>query len=278
MEKMDAYQIVTAQIIEALKSGNIPWRKPWNCVSLPTNLHTGKAYRGINMPTLSFSPYASPYWVTFKQAQALGGSVQKGEKGRPIVFWSRMIKEDVETGENKPVFLLKRYTVFNVEQCSGLELPEEKKERKADIEAAEKIYLFMPNRPSVSFDGSAAYYAPSRDQVAVPPKSTFHTMEGFYATLYHELVHSTGHASRLNRFKDDESAYFGSESYSKEELVAELGAAFLCAHAGISNETQENSAAYIQGWLRALNDDKRMIMQAASAAQKAADYILNVRD
>lgn len=278
MEKMDAYQIVTAQIIEALESGVIPWRKPWHCVSLPTNLHTGKAYRGINLLTLSFSPYASPYWVTFKQAQALGGSVQKGEKGRSIVFWSRMIKEDAETGENKPIFLLKRYTVFNAEQCSGLELPEEKKERKADIEAAEKIHLFMPNRPSVSFDGSAAYYVPSRDQVVVPPKSTFHAIEGFYATLYHELVHSTGHASRLNRFKDDGPAHFGSESYSKEELVAELGAAFLCAHAGINNETQENSAAYIQGWLRAFNDDKRMIMQAASAAQKAADYILNVRD
>lgn len=278
MEKMDAYQIVTEQIIEALESGVIPWRKPWNCVSLPTNLHTGKAYKGINLLTLSFSPYASPYWVTFKQAQALGGSVQKGERGRSIVFWSRMIKEDAETGENKPIFLLKRYTVFNAEQCSGLELPENKAERKADIESAEKVHLFMPNRPSVSFDGSAAYYVPSRDQVVVPPKRAFRTMEGFYSTLYHELVHSTGHASRLNRFKDDVSAHFGSESYSKEELVAELGAAFLCAHAGISNETQENSAAYIQGWLRALNNDKRMIMQAASAAQKAADYILNARD
>ena len=278
MEKMDAYQIVTAQIIEALGSGVIPWRKPWQCVSLPTNLHTGKTYRGINMLTLSFSPYASPYWVTFKQAQALGGSVKKGEKGRSIVFWSRMIKEDAETGESKPIFLLKRYIVFNAEQCNGLELPENKVERKADIETAEKVHLFMPNRPSVSFDGSAAYYVPSRDQVVVPPKSTFRTMESFYATLYHELVHSTGHASRLNRFKDDGPAHFGSESYSKEELVAELGSAFLCAHAGISNETQENSAAYIQGWLRAFNNDKRMIMQAASAAQKAADYILNVRD
>ncbi len=281
--KADVYQIVTEQIIEMLKQGTVPWRKPWTTGGpeyAPRNLISNKAYTGINVFLLgTMSPYDSPYWLTYKQATALGGTVHKGEKSSICVFWKQYDKEDLAEPEGKKTIrVLRYYRVFNVEQCDGITAPELQKPdtfNSDPIEAAEAIQLAMPNRPLVQYGGNSAFYRPSTDSVNVPERNRFEKPEEFYSTLFHELAHSTGHESRLNRPGITEPHRFGSENYSKEELVAEMAAAFLCAHCGIETATIENSAAYIQGWIRALSGDHRLAVTAASAAQKAANYILN---
>jgi antirestriction protein ArdC len=280
----DVYQIITDRIVAILEKGTAPWRKPWaGNGSDPTNLVSKRGYSGINYFMLSASEYTSPHWLTYKQAKDLGGHVRKGEKGTPVIFWKLLDRE--ENGEPvegaKKIPFLRYYTVFNLEQCEGVEIPaslEPKTYAHDPIEAAEAVQLAMPNRPVVNIVQSGrAFYSPSKDSVTVPELSQYAKPEEYYSTLFHELTHSTGHESRLNREGITERHHFGSATYSREELVAEMGAAFLCGHCGIENATLENSAAYLQGWIKALNGDKKLAVVAAAQAQKAANYILNIK-
>ena len=263
-KRQTVYEQITDRIISMLEAGTVPWRKPWNVqTGLPRNLVTKKAYRGINTFLLHAMSYESPYWLTFRQAQELGGTVRKGEKACPVVFWRQLEVEDKESHEIEKIPMLRFYYVFNTAQVDGLKnIP--------------VIVALMPKRPEIKHGLAKAFYSPGVDIVAMPDRARFDTEAGYYATLFHELTHATGHASRLNRPTLTESAGFGSNPYCREELVAELGAAFLCGHAGIEN-TIQNSAAYLQNWLEALQNDNKLIVQAAAQAQKAADFILGTK-
>lgn len=280
-EKSDVYQIITDRIIELLENGVAPWRKPWSCGKAPTNLVSGKEYQGINTFLLAHSAWNSPYWLTFKQAQDRGGHVRKGEKGTPVIFWTIYEKEDESAEDGKKRLpVLRYYTVFNAEQCDGIETPPSNVPEWPEhdrIEKAEAIQLAMPNRPTVTYGGGRAFYRPSTDTVTVPELKRFEKPEEFYSTLFHELAHATGHESRLNREGVVGRHYFGDKDYSREELIAEMTAAFLCGHCGIENSTLENSAAYLQSWIKVLRGDKKLAITAAAHAQKAANYILNIK-
>jgi antirestriction protein ArdC len=277
----DTYQIVTDRIVAKLEAGTIPWRHfASSPLAEPKNLVSKRPYRGINHFLLSGSKYGSEFWLTYKQAQELGGSVKKGEKGEPIVFWRFLDVEDKETGETKQIPFLRHYCVFNAQQCEGIDyskLLEPVERISHPIAAAEAIVDQMPNRPRIVIDQTPkAYYSPSEDFVHMTERSACVSDSAFYSTEFHELVHSTGHASRLNRFQQDPcNHHFGSKSYACEELVAEMGAAMLCAESGIFQEIEENSAAYIANWLTKLENDNRLVVHAAAKAQRAADFILN---
>jgi len=272
------YEIITNQIIELLEKGIVPWHKPWKgMANTPKNLKTKKEYRGINPWILASHGYASPWWVSFNQCKSMGGAVKSGEKGTIIVFWKPV---DYKTKDNdgndttKKVFILRYYRVWNSEQCEGLKVPTEKEEEKKDftpIQECERVVSEYNNMVPVNHGGGRAFYSPDRDTIGMPEKETFDGSEEYYSTLFHEIVHSTGHESRLDR---DLKNWFASPEYSKEELVAEIGAAYLCGFAGITN-TIKNSASYIGGWLKKLRDDKKFIISAAAQAQKACDFILN---
>ena len=279
------YQKITDVIIEKLKQGVIPWQKPWNGEEgIPRNLVSKKAYQGINVFLLSCLGYESPYFVTFKQAKQLGGSIRKGEKATFVVFykWIDLMdgNEPVLDKDDKPrkIPMLRYYYVFNIEQCHGISqnhIPEIIKRKFKPIQKADLIIRGMPEIPVIKYGGSKACYYPSTDKIHLPPKDSFISDEKMYSTLFHELSHWTGHESRLRRKGIIESSGFGSEKYSEEELVAEMGAAFLCSTAGIENNIIDNSVAYINSWLSKLQNDKKLIVIAAGQAQKACDFILD---
>ena len=281
---MNTYEVITERIIEAIeKNKTLPWRRPWSTYrsnSLPRNLSTKKAYHGINVFLLSMSGFKSGYWVTFKQAKALGGSVRRGEKGCPIVFWSVYEKTDPETKKVETIPFIKHSTVFNVEQCDGLNVPQEKEtqDRINPIDACEKILIEFRDRPQIVEREQQAYYSLANDLVNMPKRNTFDCQEEYYSTLFHELSHSTAHPSRIGRKITQRITFFGSEDYSKEELVAEFASSFLCAHAGIDSATENNSVSYLQGWVSALRERPRMLIEAAQQAQKAANYILGINE
>ena len=276
------YEIITDRIIKQLESGIAPWHKPWKTSdALPRNLITQREYRGINTWILLSSGFAQPYWLTFRQANELGGHVRKGESGMPIVYWkfgTREVQDGEEIIEHKSV-LCRYYTVFNVSQCEGLRIqpaqPTETGPQINPIDNCDRIVTEWPAKPAVRYGSNHASYNKLHDLVQMPDRSTFDSAEEFYSTLFHELTHSTGHPLRLNRPSLAEFERFGDEKYSAEELVAEMGAAFLCGIAGIENKTINNSAAYLRFWLKALKEDSRLILVAAGQAQKAADLILN---
>ena len=283
----DIYQHVTDEIIAILDKGVVPWRSPIlgaKRAGFPKNLESGRDYRGINVFLLAFTAwskgYESAYWVTYRQAQQRGGNVKKGEKSSMVVFWKQYEVNDKETGEPKNVPVLRYYNVFNLNQCEGIDVPDAAQFTPIDfrpIDAAEKIVAGYSEGPTIEHGGARAYYTPSADRVSLPEPTRFESVEAYYATLMHELVHSTGHSKRLNRGLDTNPQPFGSPDYCKEELVAEMGAAFLLAHAGIAPATIENQAAYIQGWLKQLRTDKRLVVTAAGAGQKATDWIRGER-
>jgi antirestriction protein ArdC len=267
------YEIITSRIVEELEKGQVPWHKPWHTLP-PANLVSKKPYRGINVFLLALQGYGSQYWLTFNQAKQLGGNVRRGEHGTKIVFWKfdRYETEtaDGETEERKSAFL-RYYIVFNLEQTEGLKallaLPP-----AFPIQSAEEIVKGMPNPPAFEQDFQAAYI-PSRDVVTMSSRTAFESQAEYYSTLFHELTHSTGHPKRLAREGFDTPQTFGSESYSREELIAEMGSAMLCGVAGIEQSTVANSAAYLKTWIARLKADSKLVISAASAAQKAADYI-----
>jgi antirestriction protein ArdC len=242
---------------------------------MPCNLVSGKAYRGMNVFLLGSQGYASRYWLTFNQASKLGGHVKRGEQSSIVTFWhigEEKIKPD---GSKTRPFLLRYYRVFNVCQTEGIAEKlglGESVRPVASIEQCEAIVAGMPNRPKFE-QSDRAWYRPSTDSVGMPARGLFTSAEEYYSTLFHELTHSTGHASRIGREGIETLNTFGSESYSKEELVAEMGVAMLCGVTGIAPATLQNSAAYLKTWIERLKSDSRLLVSAASAAQKAADYI-----
>lgn len=275
----DIYNIVTDRIIELLEQGTIPWSKCWSSPEggLPRNFISKKPYRGINSFLLAFAPYESPYWISFKQAKDLGGSVKKGEKSTLVVFWK--IVKKTEDGIEKSIPLLRYYRVFNLDQCDIPEgkIPETQQVQEFEhnpLDQCEGVIQGMQSRPEIKHEGSQAYYKPSTDEVTMPPRERFQDAESYYATLFHELAHSTGHSSRLNREGIKSVASFGSADYSREELIAEMTSSFLCGVCEIENSTIQNSAAYLQGWIKKLKGDSKLIVQAAGKAQRASDYIL----
>ena len=278
------YEQVTSQIISELEQGKIPWVKPWVMGIPPSNLISGKAYQGINHVLLSMTNFESLFFLTFKQAKQLKGFVRKGEKGYRVIYWkiNKLVKTDPVTQEEteKKIPLLRAYWVFNVSQCENIPADKipviERPDCFNPIDAAEKIVSDMPNQPKLEHSNqSKAYYSPLLDRVHMPNTSLFKSTEGYYDTLFHELIHSTGHETRLNRDTLQATRHDGNNQYDKEELIAEIGGAFLGATAGITKEIK-NNAAYIQGWLSAFKDDGKMLIHAAAKATKAANYILNI--
>ncbi len=278
-ERIDPYQLITDRIIEQLEAGIVPWHKSWIGGEPPANLRSKRPYRGINTFLLSCAPYTSPYWVTFRQALSLGGSVKKGAKGWPVVFWKWLDKKDAGGAVDKRIPLLRRYTVFNAsDQCEGLEVPE-LQQPACDwdpIVAAEEIVSSFASAPAIEYGGFAASYSPTLDRVQMPERKMFPKACEFFSTLFHELGHATGHNNRLNRSGVTDLNAFGTHAYAREELVAEMTAAYLSGHAGILHGTLDNSAAYLRGWLSKLRGDKRLVIGAAAQAQRAADLIRGV--
>ena len=279
---MKVYEIITNRIIEKLEAGIIPWHKPWHSLdTIPKNLISKKEYRGINVFLLAMQRYESPYWLSFKQAQGLGGNVRKDEKGTPVVFWNWINQTDDEGNESNIPFI-RYYTVYNIAQCENIDAGKipailSVHNNSDHIAECEAIIANMPNCPEIQQGKQRASYNPLSDIISMPRFGCFDSAETFYSTLFHELIHSTGHESRLKRLNINVSR-FGDDEYSKEELVAEMGAAFLCGFAGIEDITLNNSAAYVQGWLKSLKHDKKLVIMAAAQAQKAADYILRTTD
>lgn len=269
MKQDKVYSVVTDRIIAALESGTVPWRMPW-VGGYPYSLRSGKPYRGINPLLLSLAGFGDPRWGTYRAVKEAGGQVRRGEKSTTIVLWKPASRKEQREGEEveSRYMLLRLYSVFNAEQCSGL--PELQLAFENDpIERAEEIVSGYIGGPGILFGGGQASYEPYKDLVRCPEIGNFRKVEGYYSTLYHELIHSTGHESRLKRI---EPALFGTEPYAQEELVAEMGAAMLCGMAGIDNLDQ--NAAYLEGWLHRLRDDPKLVVKAGAQAQKAADLIL----
>ncbi|WP_337173565.1 zincin-like metallopeptidase domain-containing protein [Paludisphaera sp.] len=290
-ERADICTRVTSHIVSELERGVRPWLQPWNAEHLAGKItrplrSTGQPYKGINVIQLWMSAaaqgFAAPLWITFKQAKELGGHIKAGARGTLVVYSDRMTKrEATDDGEEveKDIYFLKGYTVFNAEQTEGLpahfyatasqqleplaRCPQER------IAAAD---LFFANTAAdIRHGGNRAYYAESPDYVQMPPFECFRDAESYCSTLAHELTHWTKHGSRLNR--DFGRRKFGDEGYAREELVAELGAAFLCADLSITPEPREDHASYLDHWLKVLKGDKRAIFSAAAEAQKAVDYL-----
>lgn len=281
-EKRDVYTIVTDRIIELLKQGTVPWKKPWTEAGLPQNLISKRPYRGINVWLLASYNYEQNYFLTFKQLKEINGRVKKDEKAHVVVFWKWMEPGDVnEQSEDNNAYkgpFLRYYTVFNVAQCTGI--PENLipaiNRQAYPIPACEEVVKKMPMKPMIKNKENSAYYNPLIDVVNVPKIGSFVNEESYYATLFHELIHSTGHLSRLNRKGLLEMTPFGSEPYSFEELVAEIGACYLESLTGIASTQIEQNAAYISGWLEKFQNDKRFIISASTQAQKATDFILGI--
>jgi antirestriction protein ArdC len=270
-----SYDRITERIVALLEQGTVPWHKPWQVqTGMPRNLVTQKPYRGINTFLLMAMGYESPHWLTVRQANQLGGKIKKGEKACPVVFWKPMEVTDKESGEMEKIPFLRLYHVFNVAQCEGLKNMPTTDETAFAVRIPAEIVAGMPQPPAVKHGMTEAFYSPSNDTVGMPERKRFETEDGYHASLFHELVHSTGHEKRLKRLSITERNGFGSDPYCKEELIAELGSAYLCGQAGIMERTIDNSAAYLEGWLKQLKNDRTLIVYAAAQAQKAADFIL----
>jgi antirestriction protein ArdC len=274
--KANVFQIVTDRIVARLDAGDIPWRKPWTGEGVPMNLHSKKEYRGINLWLLHNDKYKSPWWLSFKQVGVHGGRVKKGEAGTIVTFWKvGKYKERQADGTDKErkSFLLRYYRVWNSEQCTGIEIPKTEVRVHQPIDEAEAMVKAYKGCPVIEHGGNQACYFPSLDRINMPKPETFKGGEHYYQTLFHECVHSTGHKSRLKRL-DDKAGVNWHDSYSKEELVAEMGATFLGQMCGINNDSvMENATAYIQHWRNAISKDNRLIVSASGKAQKAVDWI-----
>jgi len=275
MTKNDVYEQVTDRIIAALEAGTVPWRKPWKALAgLPVNVRNGKPYRGVNVFLLGFAGYSDPRWGTYKAISEAGGQVRKGEKGTSIILWKPVKRKGEGEEQGSSYMLLKTYVVFNAEQADGLpELErEELREHEADERAEALVAGFKAaGGPGIFHEYDRAFYRPSADLVGMPKPEQFESSESYYTTLFHELVHSTGHEKRTGRV--EEWTTFGSDPYAKEELVAEMGASMLAGLAGLEMAGGEQSAAYVANWLQRFKNDRKLVIQAAAAAQKAADMI-----
>ena len=282
--RRDIYQAITDKVVADLERGVRPWNKPWTAGGnggLPLRA-IGKPYRGINVLLLwieaALKGYASPVWMTFNQARAIGANVRKGEKGSMVVYANSITKTQTDdaTGEDseRRIPFLKSYTVFNLAQIENLPAgwnitaPASRLGDSDRIASAESF--FKATGAEVRHGGTRAYYAPALDAITMPPFAAFESAERYYSVLGHECIHWTAHETRIDRSIQNVK---GSDAYAREELVAELGAAFLCADLGLSDEPREDHASYLASWLQVLKEDKRAIVAAAAAAQRATNYL-----
>lgn len=279
MAKFDTYQEVTDSIIAALEAGTAPWSAGWQNggINMPRRA-CGIHYRGVNVLLLWASAmgqgFASEHWLTFKQAQALGGSVRKGEKSTRIVFFKPLDVKGKDGGEDRKIPMLRTYNVFNADQVDGLPDALQAAAIAANpalLRDAEREEALRSCGAVIREQGAAAFYEPAADRVTMPEFERFTSAGNYLATLAHELCHWTGHKSRLAR---EMRGTFGSPDYAREELIAELGSAFVNARLGIVGDHIESHAAYLKSWVKVLKEDKRAIFRAASAAQAAADLVL----
>lgn len=279
MNKFDIYEVVTQKIIDKLESGIVPWQIPWKTANgIPRNLVTQRPYHGINFWLLLCQKDALPFYLTFEQAKSLGGNIRKGEKSTMVVFW-KLLKSEDKVEEEKMIPFLRYYNVFNISQAEGID---PKKIPSTDafdhdfnsVTVAESLIYNWKDCPKIELGKDSAYYNPHLDTVCMPDPRTFFEDQLYYSTLFHELVHSTGHNSRLGRHERIKDHNFGSKDYSQEELVAEMGAAYLCGITDIQQQTIENNAAYIKSWIRTFKDDTKVLIMAAAQAQRAVDYIM----
>jgi antirestriction protein ArdC len=278
----DIYQIITERFIEQLKKGTVPWQKPWAGVQ---NIVSKKPYRGINSLILGGSEFLSPYWLTFKQAHDLGGNIKKGEKATPVIYYKLFEKRDDHgnmilgsNGRPTRIPFIRWSNAFNLDQTEGIEAPAQTivQNPLQPLEKAAKIVEGAKICP-IYHTGFVAASSPAEDSIRMPAQKTFRSSEAYYQTLFHEMTHSTGHSSRLDREGITMPVKFGSERYSKEELIAELGASFLSNEAGILNQVQfDNSAAYLGSWIEKFQNDPKMIFTASSQAQRSTDFILGI--
>ena len=274
---MDIYSEITARMIDQMENGIIPWQKPWVACGKAISRSTGKPYSLLNQMLLG----RPGEYLTFKQCQEAGGKVRKGEKSQMVVFWKWVEQEDEETGEVKEVPFLRYYNVFHIDQCEGIEAKHTTETAFPDgaktLAAAQEIIADYLNREGVRLthqEGDRAFYRPATDEIVLPLLRQFRSTAEYYSTAFHEITHSTGHEKRLNRL--NHAAFFGTADYSKEELVAEIGAATLVNHIGLETSSSfRNNAAYIQNWLKVLKSNKRFIVSAAGKAEKAVQLILN---
>ena len=291
------YDVITQQIVESLEKGTVPWKKPWNS-GLPTidgkpvlnqNLFTKNPYRGVNWLLTALSPFSSPFWVPRGEIRKRSLSIKEGEKYTPIVYFKWRSEEDIakEAARGRVVApcFARFFKVWNIEQLDGVDLetiPQldsiDRKEHKPIQEAIQLVDQYK-DKPTIQHkEDGRAYYNATRDFINMPDIGLFDSPEEYHGTLFHELVHSTGHKSRLSRESLTDYSPFGSVSYSKEELIAEIGSCFLCSTVGIATpETFQNSAAYIEGWLGKIKKDSRLVLSAAQQAQKAVDAILQTK-
>jgi len=280
---MDIYQTVTNRILDQLQSGTVPWRKTWT-TGLPKSLTSGKEYRGINILILGMTTHTSRYWVTYREALKHQGHVRKGERATPVVYWKwrtpeEMQKQRVKAGKDDVAPCVPFVNaVFNLDQVEGVRSPDDDvpQDGPKALDFAAKLLDPMPDKPAIRH--SAMFqpaYSRLTDDVLMPHLQQFESEPEYYATLFHEIVHSTGHSKRLNRFKKTDGEF--EKRYSFEELVAECGAAFLCGIAGIQNpDTDALQAGYIENWMEVFERDNRVLLRAASAAQRAVDYVRGV--
>lgn len=288
----DLYEKVNNRIIALLEKGVIPWRLPWTRYGLARNYATGHIYTGINLLLMNHTEHPIPYFMTFKQVQDAGGKIKKGAKAEMIVFFNMIFKDKDNNTVNKedayekgrirkdvkPIRFIKYYNVFGVRDIEGIEFtyPEVELKDHQRIEHCEAILENMPNPPEfIEVDANRAFYHSEHDCFNMPDIRQFETPEDYYATLYHELSHATGHEKRLNRPTITNPSENRDKDYAMEELIAEMSAAYICASVGIDfDPIIENSAAYLQSWLKVLKEDKFFIFKSAAEAQKSADYIL----
>ena len=274
------YEIITEKIIAKLEQGVIPWKKPWDAPE-PKNLISKKVYRGINYFLLNC--LSDEYFLTYNQAKSIGGEVRKGSKSIPVVFWSptKYSKKETPDKEEKGL-MIRYYNVFAASDVDGIEdkipasITTERSTTYDEFTADHKAQLIIDtweDKPDMQFEGKRACYIPSLDIIKLPEEKRFFSTNEYYSCAFHELIHSTGHATRLARKEVMEPTMFKSHDYVQEELVAELGSAFLC-HLAEINSTLDNSAAYINSWLKVLRAEPKMLIKAAGKAQRAADMII----
>lgn len=284
-EHKDVYAIVTEKILEQLDKGVVPWQLPWRSAGIPCNAITGRPYRSINLMLLAMLGYEQNLFLTYKQITDAGGKVKRDEKGHIVVFWKRgekpspeaILNDEEELQQEKVKAVLRYYMVFNIEQCENLPVSLVPPDREVVFnQSCEDLLAAMPVQPDIRYKENRAYYDPLRDYINMPKRKSFTTDDGYYATLFHEIAHWTGHRSRCNRPGVTEMAEFGSQSYSLEELVAEITSCNLQSITGIVSQF-EQSVTYIKDWSWKFKQDRKMIIMAASLAQKATDYILHVK-
>lgn len=274
--KKDMYAIINNMIMEKLKNGKMPWKQTWNNFGPARNYVSQKPYRGINALILNNTEFEYPLFLSFLQAKELGGSIKRGSKSIEVIYWKTLEFENDEKTTRIP--FLRYYNVFNIECVEGIKLKLPVKYVNDSIEQCERIINDMPSKPLIEHGGDEPHYNWKEDKIKVPYRDNFILSDEYYATLFHELAHSTGHETRLNRETCMKTAAYGSRDYCKEELVAEIATCFLCGEAGIANNTIDNSSAYIQFWLERLTyllrEDDKAFVRASAQAQRATDYIL----